>query len=89
MGVPIQRVWAPSSLAVHPKDSIHMMSPRPFGVQRYGQPASPLQHGVELEDVRKDEGHMLGRLLDLFLFGEIRGAGEQVLGVKVSNGNGG
>ena len=32
---------------------------------------------------------MLGRLLDLFLFGEVRGAVEQVLGVKVSNGNGG
>ena len=37
----------------------------------------------------EDEGHMLGRLLDLFLFGEVRGAVEQVLGVKVSNGNGG
>ena len=36
----------------------------------------------------EDDGHMLGRLLDLFLFGEVRGAVEQVLGVKVSNGNG-
>ncbi len=32
---------------------------------------------------------MLGKLLDLFMFREIRGAVEQVLGIKVSNGNGG
>ncbi len=37
----------------------------------------------------EDEGHALGKLLDLLLFGEVRGAVEQVLGVKVSNGNGG
>ena len=37
----------------------------------------------------EDDGHALGKLLDLFLFGEVRGAVEQVLGVKVSNGNGG
>ena len=37
----------------------------------------------------EDDGHMLGRLLDLFLFGEIRGADKQVLRVKISNGNGG
>ena len=35
-----------------------------------------------------DEGQALGKLLDLFLFGEIRGAVEKILGVKVSNGNG-
>ncbi len=36
-----------------------------------------------------DEGLMLGKTLDLFMFREIRGAVEQVLGIKVSNGNGG
>ncbi|MCZ6688703.1 MAG: hypothetical protein O7H41_03770 [Planctomycetota bacterium] len=36
-----------------------------------------------------DEGHMLGKILDLFMFREIRGAVEQVLGIRVSNGNGG
>ncbi len=36
-----------------------------------------------------DEGLMLGKILDLFKFREIRGAVEQVLGIKVSNGNGG
>ena len=36
-----------------------------------------------------DEGHALGKVLDLFLFREVRGAVEEVLGVKVSNGNGG
>ena len=36
----------------------------------------------------EDEGHGLGRLLDLFLFGEVRPAVEQVLGVRVTNGNG-
>ena len=36
-----------------------------------------------------DDGHALGRLLDLFLFGEVRGAVESVLGVKVTNGTGG
>ena len=36
-----------------------------------------------------DEGRALGRILDLFMFREIRGAVEQVLGIKVSNGNGG
>jgi hypothetical protein len=36
----------------------------------------------------KDEGHALGKLLDVFLFGEIRGAVEEVLGIEVSNGNG-
>ncbi len=37
----------------------------------------------------EDEGTALGRVLDLFLFREVRGAVEQVLGVKVSNGTGG
>ena len=37
----------------------------------------------------EDEGTALGRVLDLFLFREVRGAVEQVLGVKLSNGNGG
>ena len=37
----------------------------------------------------EDEGSALGKVLDLFLFREVRGAVEQVLGVKVSNGNGG
>ena len=36
-----------------------------------------------------DEGHALGRILDLFMFREIRGAVEQVLAIKVSNGTGG
>ena len=36
-----------------------------------------------------DDGDALGRILDLFMFREIRGAVEQVLGIKVSNGNGG
>ena len=66
-----------------------MMKTRPFGVQRSGRPSPSLRPGVNLEDVREDEGHMLGALLDLFLFREVRGAVEQVLGVKVSNGNGG
>ena len=35
-----------------------------------------------------DEGLRLGKILDLFMFREIRGAVEQVLGIKVSNGNG-
>ncbi|MCZ6689786.1 MAG: hypothetical protein O7H41_09300 [Planctomycetota bacterium] len=34
-----------------------------------------------------DDGDALGRILDLFMFREIRGAVEQVLGIKVSNGN--
>ena len=37
----------------------------------------------------EDDGLMLGKILDLFMFREIRGAVEQVLGIKVSNGNGG
>ena len=36
-----------------------------------------------------DEGLRLGKILDLFMFREIRGAVEQALGIKVSNGNGG
>ena len=36
-----------------------------------------------------DNGRMLGKLLDLFLFREIRGAIKEVLGIDVSNGNGG
>ena len=36
-----------------------------------------------------DDGDALGRILDLFMFREIRGAVEQVLGIKVSNGNAG
>ena len=37
----------------------------------------------------EDDGTALGRVLDLFLFREVRGAVEQVLGVSLSNGNGG
>ncbi len=37
----------------------------------------------------EDEGTALGKILDLFLFREVRGAVEQVLRVKVSDGNGG
>ena len=37
----------------------------------------------------EDEGHALGKLLDLLLFGEVRRTVEQVFGIKVSNGNGG
>ncbi len=58
-------------------------------IQQSRQPSPPPPPGIKLESVREDERCMLGRLLDLFLFGEIRGAVEQVLGVKVSNGNGG
>ena len=66
------------------------MMMRPYlEVQRSRHSSPSLQPGLDLKDVREDEGHMLGRLLDLFLFGEVRGAVEQVLGVKVSNGNGG
>lgn len=36
----------------------------------------------------EDEGTALGRLLDLFLFGEVRGTVEQVLEIQASNGNG-
>ena len=66
-----------------------MMGMPDFKVQRSGEPSHFLLSSIELEAVREDEGHMLGRLLDLFLFGEVRGAVEQVLGVKVRNGNGG
>ncbi len=66
-----------------------MMVMRPFGVQCFSQPSPSLQPGVDLDRVREDKGHMLGRLLDLRQFREVRGAVEQVLGVKVSNGNGG
>ena len=65
-----------------------MMKTCPFGVQRSAQPSPSLRPGVNLEDVREGEEHMLGRLLDLFLFREVRGAVEQALGVKGSNGNG-
>ncbi len=65
-----------------------MMGPD-LEVQRSGLPSPSLQPGVELEDVRRDESHRLGRLRDRFLFEEVRRAVEQVLGVKVSNGNGG
>ena len=37
----------------------------------------------------KDKGTALGKLLDLFLFGEVRSTVEKVLGANVSNGNGG
>ncbi len=47
-----------------------------------------LQHELDEALGLEDEGHALRRLLDLFLFGEVRGAVELVLGVKVSNGNG-
>ncbi len=46
---------------------------------------SDLDAAIDIDD----EGLMLGRILDLFMFREIRGAIEQVLGIKVSNGNGG
>ena len=36
----------------------------------------------------ENDGTALEKLLDLFLFGEVRSTLEQVLGVKVSNGNG-
>ena len=36
----------------------------------------------------EDDGQALGKLLDLFLFGEVRGAIKEVLGIEVSNGNG-
>ena len=36
-----------------------------------------------------DDGDASVKILDLFMFREIRGAVEQVLGIKVSNGNGG
>ena len=35
-----------------------------------------------------DDGHALGKLLDLFLFGEVPGAIQEVLGIDVSNGTG-
>ena len=37
--------------------------------------------------IMDDEGRSLGLLLDQFLFGEVRRAVEEVLGVEVSNGN--
>ncbi len=37
----------------------------------------------------EDDGTALGKVLDLFLFREVRGAVEQVLSVKLSNGTGG
>ena len=55
-----------------------------------GSSATPhLQQELDEALAIDDEGHALGRVLDLFLFREVRGAVEQVLGVKVSNGNGG
>ena len=36
----------------------------------------------------EDDGTALGKLLDLFLFGEVRRTVEQVLGIQASNGNG-
>ena len=41
-----------------------------------------LDEALDLED----DGHALGKLLDLFLFGEIRGAVEGVLSIRVTNG---
>ncbi|MCZ6690687.1 MAG: hypothetical protein O7H41_13925 [Planctomycetota bacterium] len=37
----------------------------------------------------EDEGTALGKLLDLFLFGEVRRTVERVLEIQASNGNGG
>ena len=48
-----------------------------------------LQDALEEALAIDDEGQALGKMLDLFLFREIRGAVEQVLGIKVSNGSGG
>ncbi len=48
-----------------------------------------LQEALDEAHVIEDEGTALGKVLDLFLFREVRGAVEQVLGVKVSNGTGG
>ena len=36
----------------------------------------------------ENDGTALGKLLDLFLFGEVRSTVEQVLGIQASNGNG-
>ena len=36
-----------------------------------------------------DDGQALGRLLDLFLFKEIRGPVCEILGIEIGNGNGG
>ena len=77
------------AIPVYPINPIHLMRTRSIDVQRSGHPSPPLQRGIELEDIRAKGGHMFGRLLEFFRFGEVRGAVEQVLGVKVSNGNGG
>ena len=59
------------------------------GVLPADSPATPhLQEALDEALVIDDEGHALGKVLDLFLFREVRGAVEDVLGVKVSNGNG-
>ena len=62
-----------------------MMKTRSFNVQRSGQRLSRAVGAAEC--VQK--ATVLGKILDLFMFREIRGAVEQVLGIKVSNGNGG
>ncbi len=55
-----------------------------------GSSATPhLQVALDEAAAIDDEGHALGKVLDLFLFREVRGAVEEVLGVKVSNGTGG
>ena len=45
--------------------------------------------GTAVVSPATDDGDALERMLDLFMFREIRGAVEQVLGIKVSNGNAG
>ena len=60
------------------------------GVLPADSSATPhLEEALDEAAAIDDEGTALGRVLDLFLFREVRGAVEQVLGVKVSNGNGG
>ena len=48
-----------------------------------------LQRALDEALTFEDEGTALGKLLDLFLFGEVRGAIQEVLGIDVSNGTGG
>ena len=47
-----------------------------------------LRQALDEAVVIDDEGTALGKVLDLFLFREVRGAVEDVLGVGLSKGNG-
>ncbi len=60
------------------------------GILPSDSPAAPhLEEVLDQALAVEDEGTALGRVLDLFLFREVRGAVEQVLGVSLTNGNGG